>query len=326
MTVVSQNGSCSSRRDADELQRIEAIRRDSRDQNDVTRELVELSRDAEFDTETSRQAYLAATASIQSDSLKVEALKGLLRGAPISVETGRGVLAQAKRFGRDDDRAELLSMMHHIRESDLVRGPLVNAYLDIVADLTNQQALSDSLRELLHPREVTAGGVEKALTMLKRVTDPTLRMAVLIEVTDHQRITPSVEAAYDDLSSALQGDLLADAKERLSDAKQQSHRRRSGWFASWGGEGRRDLSPEDDAKRREALERAKEEVKREVLRTRESLRAEEGQIKERARELRQKAKELSQKYKARAREMQEKLRKEFGNDAQLDDELDLDTE
>jgi hypothetical protein len=294
------------------------------DERALTRSLRKLAHDADFETETSRQAYLAATASLSDDGLRLEALQALLKGAPISVETGRGILAQAHRFRDDPQALALLSMMHHIRESDLVRGPLTGAYLDVAGQLQSQESLARALRELLHPQQVSTDGVLKALALLQRVSDSSLRKAVLVEVTDHQQITPAVEAAYTGLLQGLEGRALEDAQERLTESKGQRHRNRGNrWAFFWNGDRGDDASrAANDAVRRADLERMRAELEQELASERESLRKSQAQLQESARDLQQKARALTRKYQERARALQEKLRQQFGSGDQPDADPD----
>jgi len=297
------------RRDVDELQRLEAMRKESGgDERALTRSLKSLARDGDWETETSRQAYLAATASVQDDSLRFEALKALLIGSPISVETGRAVLAQGRRFRQDSERGDLLAMMHRIRESDLVREQLADNYLDLANELTTQDALADALRELLHPSEVVGPAVERALTMAQTIADPKRRMAVMIEVTDHQRITPTVEAALTGLASGLEGRLLENAKERLNDAKHPTRRHRAGWL-SWN---KSDPSDAEEEAKEKALDQARVEME-------ESRR-------EMQRDLQERAKDFSQKYKEKVRNLKIKLKRQFDSDIDVDIDIDTDVD
>jgi hypothetical protein len=315
-----------SRGDAEELRRLDAMRRDSRDERALTKALLKLAHDADFETETSRQAFLAACASLTDDDLRAQALVALLRGAPISVDTGRGVLAQAQRIGADKPRAKVLSMLHHIRESELVRGPLAGAYLDVAGQLQSQEALANALRELLHPEQVPSDAVERALGLLQRVEKPAWRKKVLAEVTDHQLISPAVEAAYAALISSFDAGDRKDAEERLADALEDRGRARSPWRFSWSGPRRDEQGTADSDARRAARDRVRAEVQKQLLREREALRHSQQQLQESARQLREQARQLAQQYKERSRALQEKLKKEFGADVNVDLDTDIDVD
>jgi beta-lactamase regulating signal transducer with metallopeptidase domain/prefoldin subunit 5 len=331
------------RPDDDELERIDQMRRTARDERDLTRSLTKLARDADFETETSRQSYLAACASLTDDGLRLEALLALLKGAPISPDTGRGVLTQAQKFQRDEPRMALLKMMDRIRESALIRGPLANAYLDVVAQLQAHETQAEALRQLLHPHQVQQDAVQRALELLQKVSEPELRKKVLIEVTDHQVITPEVERAYQALTAGFSPGLLKDAQERLAEAG-RGHGK--GWSFSWSGWNNNDeRSASADARRAQAdarraqsdarraeLDKVRAEVQRELASERESLKRRQAELEASARQIKEQARQLGQQYKQKARELQERLKRQFGpegsgpgTDADTDVEVDVDT-
>jgi hypothetical protein len=242
------------------------------------------------------------------------------------VETGRGVLAQAHRFARDRERGALLSMMHRIHESELVRGPLASAYLDVVDQLESNFARARALKELLHPEQLSPDVVERALGLLQRVSEPRLRAEVLEEVTDHQAITPSVEAAYTALVTGLEGSALREAQTRLANAK-SGHARRHGLAMAFTFDGpwRFDSGEREDEVRR-TVEQVRAQVQEELSREREALRRSQQQIREGAQQLKQRARALAQQYRERARSLQERLRKQFGDEADVDVDVDADVD
>ena len=145
-----------------------------------------IAHDEHLDEEATRQAFLKATARLNDDLARWVAIEALLVGAPISEQTGAGVMKEAQRFSRDAERKAFLHRMHTIREDELVRGPFSMEYLNVASKLQSQEALSDALRELLHPSPVDQKSLERALMMASSL-DGDLLSPVLIEVTDHQR-------------------------------------------------------------------------------------------------------------------------------------------
>jgi prefoldin subunit 5 len=331
------------RRDDEELERIDQMRRGARDEQELTRSLTRLAHDADFKTETSRQAYLAACASLTSDELRLEALKALLKGAPISPDTGRGVLLQAQKFQHDEPRLALLKMMDRIRESALIRGPLATAYVEVASQLQSHEAQAEALRQLLHPQKVQQEAVQRALELLRKVPEAELRKKVLIEVTDHQVITPEVERTYAELTASFPPAMLRDAQERLAEAKGEHGK---GWSFSWSGWTNDDRGASADARRAQAdarraqsdarraeLDKVRAEVQRELAIERESLQRRQAELEASARQIKEQARQLSQQYKQKARALQERLKKQLGaegsepeSDADSDSEQDVDVD
>jgi hypothetical protein len=120
------------------------------------------------------------------------------------------------------DRAlgKVLSFFDEIQESDLMRGPLAQKYLDAASHLKAPEALSRALVQLLHPEAVPDAAVSRALELSQRIASDEGVAKVLREVTDHQSITADVEARVRALAGRIQAeDLKRRALERLERAK-----------------------------------------------------------------------------------------------------------
>ncbi|MFT3711431.1 MAG: M56 family metallopeptidase [Archangium sp.] len=197
--------------------KIDAALKTSKDDASLGLALKRIAHNEELNEESTRQAYLSAMSRLKDDGARWLALEGLLVGAPISEQTGAGVMKEARRFTRDAERKAFLDRMHHIREDELVRGPFANDYLDIAAKLQSQEALSDALRTLLHPSLVAQPSVERALGMAASL-DSDLLAPVLIEVTDHQQLMGNVPALYGSLMGKLDANAQNEAKRRWDEA------------------------------------------------------------------------------------------------------------
>jgi hypothetical protein len=258
---------------------IERLEREAKGDAELVQGLRRVGKEHRLAGESTRQAFLRAVDRIQGDEERAEALRMLLAAAPITEETGRAVIASARRASSDHALYRVLSYLHEIQESDLVRGPLARDYLDAAERLRGGEHLANALAELLHPSPVEEGAVRRALEMAQRVDSDDGRRRVLREVTDHQAITPEVEAAYLRVAERIAAaEVKRETEERLRDAREG------------GGRERRSLAPAD----------------------REALRNEARRLKEEARELRRHLKE-------RAKELKRRLKEEWKDgDEELD--------
>jgi hypothetical protein len=198
-----------------------------------------LAEDPGLSQEGARQAYVARARTLGDDDQRALALQKLLYAAPISEETGRAVLAAAGAMSHDGARLTVLEAFHCIRESDLVRGALATEYLDVAAKL-GPDALGRALTDLLHPRQVPRATVLRALELAQRVDAPERRLEVLQEVTDHQWVDATVEAAFRGVVAGLpecrREEPLQNLKERKSAdlrALQSLNQRRSADLRAW---------------------------------------------------------------------------------------------
>ncbi len=172
--------------------------------------------------ESTRQAYLKAADRLESPSRRARVLRKLLEAAPITVETGAEVLRQAVRSDSGPALLKVLMSLHEIKESDLVRGPLTEQYLSAAEKLTSPEDLSEALRGLLHPQELEAPQVVRALRLAERLDSDEDRLKVLREVTDHQPLTPEVMAGYRKSVERMRTDSArSTAGERLESAKEE---------------------------------------------------------------------------------------------------------
>lgn len=294
--------------------KIEAAVRNSKDDSSLGTALKRIAHEEELEEESTRQAYLAATARIKDDLARWIALEGLLVGAPISEQTGAGVMAEARKFSRDAERVAFLHRMHTIRERELVRDPFANEYLDLAAKLQSQEALSDALRELLHPSPVEQAAVERALGMAASL-DGDLLAPVLIEVTDHQSLSGKVPVLYGALVQKLDGRLKAEAMQRYDEATEDSGKiwRRFAW---------KDTGPVREAMKeytritRDAAKTTRDELRRQTEDRRREAEARREQA-EQAREFAEQLREL-QREKQRLEERAQELKNEA---IQLDSQM-----
>lgn len=327
--------------------KIDAAVRTSKDDAALATALKRIAHEEELDEEATRQAFLAATARLNDELARWVALEALLVGAPISEQTGAGIMKEARRFSRDAERIAFLHRMHTIREDELVRGPFANDYLEIAAKLQSQEALSDALRELLHPSPVEQAAVERALGMASAL-DGDLLAPVLIEVTDHQAIAGNVQTLYGALANKLGGEQMRDAIERYNDAIEDDGKlwKKFAWnngrvkvnvrdyqrkvqeaareAAREAREAAREAREEAREAREEAL-RAAEERRRELEENRgeyarqlEQLRREKEKLRERAEQLKNEALELDSAMKA--------LKKNLERTPEADVEVDVEVD
>ncbi|MBL8914281.1 MAG: M56 family metallopeptidase [Archangium sp.] len=286
--------------------RIETAVRTARDDSSLGTALKRIAHEEDLDDEATRQAYLAAMSRITDDLARWVALEGLLVGAPISEQTGAGVMAEARKFSRDAERVAFLHRMHTIRESELVRGPYANDYLDLAAKLQSQEALSDALRELLHPSPVEQAAVERALGLAASL-DGDLLAPVLIEVTDHQQLAGNVPALYGALLKKLDGRLQADAQERWDEAAASNGKffKRFAWTDKAAA---RDAMKEYSRAMRDAAKQTRDELRRQAEDRRREAEARREQA-EQAREYADQLREL-QREKERLDERAQELKNE----------------
>src|SRR4051812_33604984 len=170
--------------------------------------------------EGSRQAYVRSVEKMGSDEERARALVELMADAPISEVTGAAILEVASRMQSDRALGKVLSFFDEIQESDLMRGPLAQKYLDAASHLKAPEALSRALVQLLHPEAVPDAAVSRALELSQRISSDEGVAKVLREVTDHQSITADVEARVRALAGRIQAeDLKRRALERLERAK-----------------------------------------------------------------------------------------------------------
>ncbi len=206
----------------DEQAAVDAIRRaeQARSDDDVLDGLEDVGREFNLAAESTRKEFLRVADKLRGDEERADALVALLRGAPITVDTGHEVLKSAAKIRSDDSKLEVLKYMHRIKESELVRGPLAQAYLDVAEQLRDDESLSEALKDLLHPDPVPAKAIHRALALLDRVRDDDGKDAVLQEVTDHQSIDAEVEALYRKAAAAIsdEGD-RREVLSRLDEAK-----------------------------------------------------------------------------------------------------------
>lgn len=284
--------------DREARRQLDALARRPAAGQELAEALVELADDEELELERTRRLYLAQVARVPDEPARAEALSALLRGAPTTAETARGILALAERFTADGPREEVLSMMLQIRERELVRGSMAMGYLAVAAGLEDPATLAGALRDLLHPAEVRGEAVERALALTERLASPALREEVLREVTDHQRITPTVEASYRKLLADFSGEAKAEALERLTEAKAtpRASRHRRTWVWRWSAPGASEGGRQ--------LARQLDSFKTEEARPRE----EEARLREQAAQLRAQARQLDARIKERARELKTRLK------------------
>src|SRR5262245_33796425 len=95
--------------------------------------------------EGSRQAYIKSLEKLGSDEERARALLKLMADAQISEATGTAILEVASRMQSDRPLGRVLSFFHEIQESDLVRGPLAQRYLDAASHLKSPESLSSAL-------------------------------------------------------------------------------------------------------------------------------------------------------------------------------------
>ena len=221
----------------DEQAAVDAIRRAEQRRSDaeILDGLEDVGREYNLAAESTRKEFLRVADKLRGDSEKSDALVALLKGAPITEDTGRELLRSASAIRSDDAKLDVLKFMHRINESDLVRGPLTDAYLDVAEQLRSDDALSEALKGLLHPEPVAKDRVLRALKIAERLRDDDGRQAVLREVSDHQAIDGDVEAAYRKVEEGIHDqDTLRDTQERLTEAKHESrepgnHKRKNGF-------------------------------------------------------------------------------------------------
>ena len=146
-----------------------------------------------WEDEGGRQAYLKSVERLGSDEEQARGLLRLMVEAPISEQTGAGILEVASRMKSDRPLLKVLSFFHRIQESELVRGPLARRYLETAARLQSQEALARALAEELHPQAIPESEVSRALELSQRIGSDDGLAKVLREVTDHQAITADIE-------------------------------------------------------------------------------------------------------------------------------------
>jgi hypothetical protein len=179
--------------------------------------------------EGARQAYLKSLEKQGvSDEDRARALVRFMADAPISEQTGATILEVASRMKSDRALGKVLSFFHQIQESDLVRGPLAARYLDAASHLESPEALARALVQELHPEPVPDAAVTRALELSQRINSDEGVARVLREVTDHQRITPDIEARVRASAERIHdADLKARALQRLERAKSGDQRSES---------------------------------------------------------------------------------------------------
>jgi hypothetical protein len=99
--------------------------------------------------EASRQAYVRSVEQMGSEEERSRALLRLMADAPISEATGAAILEVASRMQSDRPLARVLAFFHEIQESDLVRGPLAQKYLDAASRLRDPDVLALDARGTL---------------------------------------------------------------------------------------------------------------------------------------------------------------------------------
>lgn len=178
--------------------------------------------------ESTRQAFVKAADSLRDDRDRSRVLRKLLAAAPITEETGREVLRAVANTRSEAERLRMLMSFHSLQESELVRGPLAGAYLDVAADLESSQALGEALRGLLHPTRLASEHTQRALELAARLTRDEDRMKVLREVTDHQALSREVLAGYRAVEAHLGTELRRLARQRREAARDGSPSERRG--------------------------------------------------------------------------------------------------
>ncbi len=138
--------------EAQAREKLAAIDRENLSDDDRAERLEELADDERFAAESTRQEFLRQVERVRDPSDRSKLLRKLMQEAPLTPETAKAVLRSAQQISDDDELAEVLEYFFEIRESDLVRGPNANDYLDAVARLRDDEARSDALTRLLHPR------------------------------------------------------------------------------------------------------------------------------------------------------------------------------
>ncbi len=292
----------------DEQAAVDAIRRaeQRRSDDEILDGLEDVGRQFNLAAESTRKEFVRVADKLRGDSERSDALIALLKGAPITEQTGREVLRSAAAIRSDDAKLDVLKFMHRISESELVRGPLTGQYLDVAESLRGDDELSEALKGLLHPEPVAKEQVIRALRIAERIRDDDGRQAVLREVSDHQEIDKDVEAAYRTVMGGIRdGDTQRDTLERLTEAQQESrghggkHKRKNGFSFHFNcNNGDCQFASRDVAAAREQAERMREQAEREAERARDQ--AERESERERAQSERQAERERAQAERERA--------------------------
>ncbi len=251
------------------------VERNSGSDSRIAEGLEEVAEEHRLAGESTRQAYLNLVEKIRSDDLRRDALKKLMSEAPISLETGSRILVVASGIRGDEALGDVLDYMHRISEHELVHGPLAMKYVEAASKLRSDEALSDALKNLLHPHAPREAALA-ALELSKRISSDDARHEVLIEIKDHQQMDPELEAAYRAAAESIRSsDLREQALEELAEAKRSNRGQRVLAFNNSG-------NPRDAERWAQEFERQAERAGRDAERMAEKLEREAERMAERA--------------------------------------------